>query len=173
MLSLHCGAGLFSLSHYIQVFVGLSLSTHAPRACSLVHRIFHHLSKETESPLCLSFPRLCRKLTVLTGADAFPTRRRRGRKILFFSLCDLCASQPDIAFRTARWLGWGLGVKAMLPSLLGDAEPWEPPHRPAALPMVSAPAKGSPDRRNHRHLFNICLKSYSLGNRELMCLFYW
>ena len=86
MLSLHCGAGLFSLSHHIQVFVGLSLSVHALRSCSLVHSIFHHVSEETESPLCLSFPRLCRKLTVLTWADAFPTRLRRGRKMRFFSL---------------------------------------------------------------------------------------
>lgn len=118
---------------------------------------------------CLSFSRLHRKITVLVWADAFPTRRRRGRKTrFFFPLRDLCASQLDIALLTARWLGWGFGVKVMLPSLLGDAEPREPPRHPAALPMVSAPAEGPLNRQNHRHLCNICLMSCSLGNCELL-----
>lgn len=82
MLCLHCGAGVFSLSHHVQVFAGLSLSMQALTQGSLVCCIFHHMNEETE--LCLSFPRLCR--TILTWADAFPTRCRRGRKTgVFFS----------------------------------------------------------------------------------------
>lgn len=104
MLSLHCGEGLFSLSHHIQVFVGVSLSMHALRSCSLVHRIFHHVSEETETLLCLLFPRSCRKLTVLTWADAFPTRRWTGRKMRYFFpyVIDLRASQTDIALCMER-----------------------------------------------------------------------
>lgn len=78
MLSLGWGVLLHSVSPQTQVLIGLSV--HTPRCCSLMHHIFHHVNEETESLFCLSLPRLHRKLAVLTWADTFPTRQKKGNK---------------------------------------------------------------------------------------------
>lgn len=144
-----------SLSHHVQVFVGLSLSIQALRQGSLVHCIFHHVNEETEPLLCLSLPRLCRAIP--TWADAFPTRRRRGRKTGVFLLCVIC---EHLRLCSQAGLGWVLGLKLCHPHF----SEMQSPGSHLTTHSSSANSEGSPNRQSHHHPINICLMSYSPGN---------